>query len=72
MEPFSPSSSEGVSDMSFIAQIGDYTPVGAVGDYHLGFPSKDNDKIGDKVVTSGLVTDISTNNVRLLYSGKDR
>ena len=58
--------------MSFIAQIGDYTPVGAVGDYHLGFPQKDNDKIGDKVVTSGLVTDISTNNVRLLCSEKDR
>ena len=72
MEPFSPSSSEGVSDMSFISQIGDYTPVGAVGDNHLGFPLKDNDKIGDKVVTSGLLTDISTNNVRLLYSGKDR
>ena len=72
MEPFSPSSSEGVLDMSFIAQIGDYTPVGSVGDYHLGFPSKDNDKIGDKVVTIGLLTEISTNNVRLLYSGKDR
>ena len=72
MDTFSPSSSEGVLDMSFITQIGDYTPVGAVGDYHLGFPSKDNDKIGDKVVTSGLVTYISTNNLRLLDSGKDR
>ena len=72
MELFSTSSSEGVLDMSFIAQMGDYTPIGAVGDYHLGFPSKYNDKIGNKVVTSGLATNISTNNVRQLDSGKDR